>query len=156
MGRYYLKDFTLKEMKTFRARQRYNCRSYVRNHHYEIQTLQEVIDVLRMLNRDFPRTINAERRVGIYVEIKNAEWYRRVNGLDPGAIIYETLKANNLHTIDGCKDDIPTVIQSFDLESLEDWRDRFSESDLPRVFCYGTYGGNIFETMWEIIKDRLF
>ena len=55
-----------------------------------------------MLNRDFPRNINAERRIGIYVEIKDVEWYGRVNSLDPSAIIYETLKANNLHTIDGC------------------------------------------------------
>ena len=151
-----MKDFTLKELKTLKVKQRYGFRNFSMNHRYDIVTLQELIDLVHMLNRDFPRTNNAERRVGIYVEIKVSDWYARMNGQDPAAIIYKTLKDNNLHTIDGCKDDIPTVIQSFDLHSLEDWRDRFSESDLPRVFCYGTYGSNIFETVWDVIIDKIF
>lgn len=51
-------------------------------------TLQELIDFVRTLNREFPRTNNAERRVGLYVEIKVSDWYARMNGLDPAAVIF--------------------------------------------------------------------
>lgn len=66
--------------------------------------------MVRMLNRDFPRTINSERRVGLYVEIKCDDWYERYNGQDPAAVIFKTLKDNGLETIDKSKNDIPIVI----------------------------------------------
>lgn len=123
-------------------------RNYLRNYDYTVQTFQEAIDLVRMLNREFPRTINSERRVGLYVEIKCDDWYARYNGMDPAAVIFKTLKDNGLETIDKSKNDIPIVIQSFHLSSLEDWAVRFSESDLPRVLVFGTYGGNVFQTIY--------
>ena len=73
-------------------------------------TLQDVIDLVRTLNEEFPRVNNAERRVGLYVEIKKAHWYARWTGQDPAATIYQVLKENGLDTIDGSKNDIPIVI----------------------------------------------
>ena len=103
-----------------------------------------MIDLLRMLQRDFPRTINSERRCGMEVEIKDIEFYRSYNGYDPTAAIFKVLKDNNLHLIDTSKDDIPMVIQSFNAGALLDWTLRFSESDIPRIFCFGANGANVF------------
>jgi len=35
---------------------------------------QEVIDTIRMLNKEFPRTKNHMRPFGIYLEIKDYKW----------------------------------------------------------------------------------
>lgn len=37
-----------------------------------------------------------------------------------------------------------------------EWRDRYPQSDIPRIFCYGTYGANIFKTMVDVIKSEVF
>lgn len=36
------------------------------------------------------------------------------------------------------------------------WRDNFSESDIPRIFCHGLYGANIFETVYNYLKEEIF
>jgi len=33
--------------------------------------LQEVIDTVRMLTTDAPRTVNKDTKVGLYIELKN-------------------------------------------------------------------------------------
>lgn len=59
--------------------------------------------------------MNAERRVALAIELKHLDWYKHYNGMDPAQKIFDVLKENNLETIDKCKDDIPTIIQSFNI-----------------------------------------
>ena len=62
---YYIPDFTLEELRSIYLKQRYPDRGTYNNNKYKVQTPQEVIDLIRMLNDEFPRTNNAERRVGL-------------------------------------------------------------------------------------------
>jgi len=68
---YYVEDFTMAELKMLKRRQRYEDRSQLENDRYEMVDLQQVIDNVRVLNADAPRTINAERRAGLYIELKD-------------------------------------------------------------------------------------
>ncbi len=72
--RYYVQDFTFEEIRSIHMHQRYLRRTTQNNKKYVMQTFQEVVDLIRLLNKEFPRTVNAERKVGIYVEIKDWQW----------------------------------------------------------------------------------
>ena len=37
---------------------------------YEIVTMNEVIENVKMLNEDAPRTMNSETKAGLYIELK--------------------------------------------------------------------------------------
>ncbi|MTV29358.1 glycerophosphodiester phosphodiesterase, partial [Nitriliruptoraceae bacterium ZYF776] len=58
---HFIFDFTLKELKTLRAKQRYSFRDQQYNGKYPIITFEEYIQI----------AIDAPRVVGIYPEIKN-------------------------------------------------------------------------------------
>jgi len=83
-----------------------------------MQTFQEVVDLIRLLNKEFPRTVNAERKVGIYVEIKDWQWNFEYAGHNQADMVYDLLVKNGLDTIEKSKEDIPVVIQSFELPAL--------------------------------------
>jgi hypothetical protein len=75
-----------------------------------------------MLNEEYPRTNNSERKVGLSIELKEWQWYLDREGWNTADMIQEVLVKNGLDTIDGCKDDIPIVIQSFEDEALAYFR----------------------------------
>ena len=87
-----------------------------------------------MLNEEFPRTNNAERRIGLYIEIKDWKWNKEWTGLNTADMIYEHLVKNGLHTIEGSREDIPVVIQSFDLDALMYFK---TLADLPMTLVFG-------------------
>ena len=68
---YFVHDFTMRELKLLKRKQRYSDRSQLVNDKYEMVTLQEVIDTVNMLNADAPRTVNSNTRAGLYIEIKD-------------------------------------------------------------------------------------
>ena len=64
-------DFSLAELKMLKRYQRYaDIRSPMLNDRYDIVTLTELIENVQMINEDEPRTMNADTKVGLYIEIK--------------------------------------------------------------------------------------
>lgn len=68
---------------------------------------------------------------GLYIELKEPEWYLDKYGIDMSEVLYDFLKLNGLETVEkATANKIPIVIQSFSEPSLK----QFAEySDLPRV-----------------------
>ena len=59
----------------------------------------------------------------------------------------KVLKANNLGTIADCKDEMPIIIQGFQLDSLKKYA---TLSDLPLVFLTGTNDG----VDWDKVSEN--
>ena len=72
--------------------------------------MQEVLDLIRMLNKEFPRVLNAERNIGLYIEIKDWQWTMDWIGYNMVDLFHDMLVENNLDTIEACMEDIPIVI----------------------------------------------
>ena len=70
------------------------------NDRYIMLTFQDVIDSVRMLNREFPRIENKERNIGFYIELKDYAWTIDYAGQDMAAVMYRILKENGLSTLD--------------------------------------------------------
>ena len=92
-GRYYALDFTLAEIKTLRASERFNPatgkavfsgRFPVGKGAFEIPTLEEEIQLIQGLNKSTGRT------AGIYPELKSPEWHRQ-QGHDISKIVLPIL-----------------------------------------------------------------
>lgn len=104
-------DFTLRELRTLRAIERIPA---IRQHNtlYDgldpVPTLQEDIDQVKALGREYRRTI------GIVPEIKHSTFFRSI-GLPMEDRVLAVLKRNGL---DGRRPAIPTVIQSFEVANL--------------------------------------
>ena len=41
-----------------------------------------------MLNDDFPRRINTDTKVGLYIEIKDYDWYLENKQIDMAEVLY--------------------------------------------------------------------
>ena len=105
-------DFTLKELRTLRAVERIPA---IRQHNTlyngidKIPTLQEDIDQIESLGREYHRTI------GIVPEIKHSTFFRSI-GLPMENRVLAVLRRNGL---DKKRPAIPTVIQSFEVGNLQ-------------------------------------
>lgn len=75
-----------------------------------MQEFQDSIDLIRFLNKNYPRTKNAERNIGLYIEIKDWQWNMDWVGHNTADVLYEELARNGLETIDKCRDDIPIIV----------------------------------------------
>ena len=64
------------------------------------------------------------------------------SGYNTADLLYEKLVSNGLDTIEGCKDDIPIVIQSFELEALEYFK---TLTDLPNTLVLGVDRSNLIQ-----------
>jgi glycerophosphoryl diester phosphodiesterase len=104
-------DFTLKELRTLRAVERIPA---IRQHNTlyngidRIPTLQEDIDQIEVLGKEYHRTI------GIVPEIKHSTFFRSI-GLPMEDRVLKVLRRNGL---DSKRPVIPTVIQSFEVANL--------------------------------------
>ncbi|HZE38580.1 MAG TPA: glycerophosphodiester phosphodiesterase [Stackebrandtia sp.] len=106
---WFTEDFTLKELKTLRAKERLpELRPY--NTQYDgkftIPTFEEVIKAREDLSHDTGRTI------GIYPEIKHPAYFNSI-GINVEKLIADTLKR---HSLADAND--PVLVQSFDPDSL--------------------------------------
>lgn len=84
------------------------------------------------LKTNFDRSdIGATFVPGLYIEIKEPQWYLEHYNIDMGQELFNILQKNNLETIEkSTANGIPIIIQSFDEAALK----RFADlSDLPRV-----------------------
>ena len=148
-GWHFVPDFTLEELRSIHLKMRFDFRSTFNDKKYVVQTFQEVIDLIRMLNAEFPRVLNAERKIGLYIEIKDWQWNMDWVGYNTADIFHDLLVENNLDTIEACKDDIPIVVQSFELEALKYFR---TLADLPNTFLVGVDCANVYEQIWLIVE----
>jgi glycerophosphoryl diester phosphodiesterase len=107
---WFTEDFTLKELKTLRAKERIPA---IRQHNtvfdgrYQIPTLQEVIDLTKRLSRELGRPI------GIYPETKHPTFFRSL-GLPLEPELVKTLNRNGLN-----RPDAKVFVQSFEVGNLK-------------------------------------
>jgi glycerophosphoryl diester phosphodiesterase len=106
---WFTEDFTLRELKTLRAKERIPA---IRQHNtiydgrYEVPTLQEVIDLAKRLSREL------HREIGIYPETKHPTYFKQQGkALEPKLV--ETLNRNGLNR-PGAK----VFVQSFEVTNL--------------------------------------
>ena len=100
-------DFTLAEIKTLRARQAFAGRDHSHDGLYQVQTLQEVIDLAQTKSRETGRTI------GLYPEIKHPTFHQQL-GLAIEDKLLDTLNRAGLD-----KASSPVIIQSFETANLK-------------------------------------
>lgn len=86
------------------------------NSQFEIQTLDEVIELLLSLNEDFPQS-NRDMKIGLYIETKMYGFYKE-RGLDIAEMLYNNLKKYDLETVEKSKNKLPIIFECFEKESL--------------------------------------
>lgn len=99
---WFIEDFTLTEVKTLRARQRWPKRSKAFDGKFEIPTFAEVLALAKR------KAAETGRPVGVFPEAKHPKHFARI-GHDFAAPLL-----NALHACGAGGNDVPIVIQSFD------------------------------------------
>lgn len=122
---WFAEDFTLKEIKTLRAKERLPQRDQSYNGKFEVPTLEEVIQLAK------------KEKVGIYPEMKHPTFFKTQN-LD---LVPELIKILKKHKL-GHKD-AAVFVQSFELSPLMEIRKELTVKtvfllDDPKVFAYDT------------------
>ena len=107
---WFVEDFTLKELKTLRARQAFPGRSAAYDGQFEIPTFDEIMALARA------RSDELGRRIGVYPETKNPSYFKSL-GLDFEAPLLDILGRYGY----GAKGS-PVFIQSFEKEILQSLR----------------------------------
>jgi glycerophosphoryl diester phosphodiesterase len=107
---WFTEDFTLAELKTLRAVERLPAvrqHNTIYNGKYQIPTFQEIIDLVKRLDKELHRDI------GIYPETKHPTYFRK-QGLALEPKLVETLNRNGLNH-PGAK----VFVQSFEVSNLK-------------------------------------
>ncbi len=104
---WFTEDFTLKEIKTLRAKERLPFRDQTFNGQFEIPTFQEVIELAKNQGKKLKRTI------GLYPETKHPTYFQSIR-LSLEEPLAKELKAAGLN-----KKSSPVFIQSFELGNLK-------------------------------------
>jgi glycerophosphoryl diester phosphodiesterase len=107
---WFTDDFTLAELKTLRAKERLpdvRQRNTLYDGRYQVPTFQEVIDLVKRLDRELHRDI------GIYPETKHPTYFR-AEGLPLEGLLVQTLNRNGLNR-PGAK----VFVQSFEISNLK-------------------------------------
>lgn len=136
---YLINDFTVAELKMLRRKMRYPSRNQFLNSQFEIQTLDETIELLLTLNQDFPQT-NRDMKVGLYIETKMYNFYKQERGVDIAELLYENLKKFDLETVEKSSKKLPIIFECFERESLEKFG---TLSDLPMVYLMFWQNSNV-------------
>jgi glycerophosphoryl diester phosphodiesterase len=100
-------DFTLAEIKTLRAKQAFEDRDHSHDGLYQVQTLQEVIDLAQAKSRETGRVI------GIYPEIKHSTFHQSL-GLAIEDKFLDTLRRAGMDSQSS-----PVIVQSFETANLK-------------------------------------
>ncbi|BCL37973.1 phytase [Nostoc sp. MS1] len=104
---FFAEDFTLAEIKTLRARIQPSFRPQVFNDLYEIPTFQEIIDLVKQVERD------TGKKIGIYPETKHPTYFSD-QGFNISQKLIDVLVANNF------TDPSRVFIQSFEVGNLKE------------------------------------
>lgn len=107
---WFTEDFKLAELKTLRAKERMprlRQRNTIYNGHYQVPTLQEIIDLVKRKNSQL------NKQIGLYPEAKHPSYFAGI-GLATENKLVEILEQN------GYKDaDAPVFIQCFEVGTLK-------------------------------------
>ncbi|MGE4063276.1 MAG: glycerophosphodiester phosphodiesterase family protein [Rhodospirillaceae bacterium] len=104
---WFSEDLTHDEIKKLRARQPFKFRDQSHNDKYDIPTLAEVLALRASLSREH------KRRIGVFPELKHADYYRAMNYPVEGWTV-QILEAWALDRAGS-----PVIVQSFDKASVE-------------------------------------
>lgn len=129
---YLFPEFTLGEVRMVKRRQRFSYRSTALDGLWSIPTFEEVIKHMQFLSATYDRSrVGAETLPGLYIELKQPQWYLETYNMDIAQAIFDVLQKYGLSDIAGATEQgIPIIIQSFNEDALR----RFAElSDLPLV-----------------------
>ncbi|WKC57816.1 glycerophosphodiester phosphodiesterase [Borrelia sp. P9F1] len=149
-GRYYSVDFTLKEIKSLKLRERfdpktgkpvYPNRFTLNEYNSRVPTLEEEIQFIQGLNK------STGRNVGIYPEIKKPFWHKQ-QGKDISRIVVETLHKYGYKS----KED-NVYLQLFDFEELKRIREELGYKG-KLVMLIGENDWNEAPTDYEYIKSE--
>jgi glycerophosphoryl diester phosphodiesterase len=108
---WFTEDFTLAELKTLRATERLpelRPQSAEYDGQYDVLTLQEVLDLVKSLEKDY------DRRIGIYPETKHPTYFDSI-GLSLEEPLVQMLHANGYQGEEG-----RAYIQSFEVANLKE------------------------------------
>ncbi len=107
MDGFFAEDFTLAEIKTLRARQPRAYRPQQFNDQFEIPTFQEVINLIKQVEKQ------TGRKIGVYPETKHPTYFEKL-GFSLEEPLIEVLMQN------GFTDPNRVFIQSFEVTNLKD------------------------------------
>ncbi len=102
---YFTEDFTLKEIKTLRAKERLAFRDHSRDFTDEVMTFEEVIALAKELSSKL------KREVRLVPELKHPTYFKSIS-LDPVPAFVRAMKAHGLES--------SAIIQCFELGTLRD------------------------------------
>ncbi len=108
---WFTEDFTLKELKTLRAKERLPSRDQSYNGKFQIPTFSEVLELAAKRSREIGREI------GVYPETKHPTYFSSIG--QP----LEPLVAKELKRVGWDKKESPVIVQSFELSSLRRLKD---------------------------------
>lgn len=97
---WFTEDFTLKEIKSLKAKERLAFRDHSYDFKFDIPTFEEILDLAK------------KHSVGVYPETKHPTYFRKL-GLPLEPSLIQALKSRGLTEITS-----PVIVQSFELSSL--------------------------------------
>lgn len=115
---WFAEDFTLAEIKTLRAKERLAFRNHFYDEHFEIPTLQEIINLTKQKSAEIGRII------GIYPETKHPTYFKSIN------LALEEPLVDILHKNGYTNNNASIFIQSFEVENLHQLK---KMTDLPLI-----------------------
>lgn len=104
---WFTEDFTLKEIKTLRAKERLAFRDHSYDGKFEIPTFKEIVELA------IKYSDKTKRKIGLYPETKHPTYFKSI-GLPLEEALVQQLKNAGLN-----QKDSPVYIQSFELTNLK-------------------------------------
>ncbi len=146
-GRYYVRDFDLKELRSLSVWERMNADGSVvypgrfpaKSGDFTISTFAEELEFIRQLNT------NSGRQVGIYPEIKRPAWHRE-EGIDIAPGFLKVIMDDGFENFDD-----PVYIQCFDFAELKRLKVEF-ECPFKLVQLIGENSWGEAETDFDFIR----
>ena len=161
-GRYYVIDFTLRELKKLKVSERFNPKTkkqvypnrFPKNTgNFRLSTLEEEIEIIKALNKTM------DKNIGIYPEIKAPKFHKN-EGKDISKIILKTLEKHGYNSKnDNC------ILQCFDSEELERIRKELnsnlflvqlmeSEGEVKKLSHFASYANGIGPWYKQIVRKK--
>mmetsp|Transcript_28123 Transcript_28123/g.38066 ORF Transcript_28123/g.38066 Transcript_28123/m.38066 type:complete len:106 (-) Transcript_28123:294-611(-) len=95
--------------------------------YFMVQTLDEIIEMMNMLNSENPR----DHPIGLYIENKEYDFYVENYGLNVAEMTIDILAKYNIETVEkATANNLPIIMQSFEQPALEKLA---TLTDLPLV-----------------------
>lgn len=138
---WFVSDFTLKELKTLKARQPWSNRPQEYNDRFQIPTFEEIIALAKQ-----SKTISG-KRVGIYPELKHPTFHK-----DLGLPMEDTF-LSHLQSAGWTTKDAPVYIQCFEVATLQYLNEH---TDVKLIQLIGAAGVNNEGTLQFNNEDSSF